>query len=189
MHFSDILAEELRLAGVPAGSRDQVPALSSNLTISLPLQRSDTLELSGGAGPLSVSFQEYTRSGKLSRHGGTTVVAGNAKTGYLRETGGQIHGRMAFTAASGAGVRIQAEWASSPEDVLVSIVKDGAEFVFDAAEVAEAIAGAPPRPLALESLSGREPHPASGRNDSQTMGYNARALPVQERPSNVAAVS
>ena len=189
LHFSDILAEELRQAGVPAHPREQLPALSSDMTVSLQLQRADTLELSGVTGPFPVSFQEYTRHGKLSRHGGTTVVTGTAKTGYLRETGGEIHGRMAFTTASGAGVSIQADWASSPEDVLVSVVKDGAEFFFDAAEVTEAIAGSPARPLALESTSGREPHHASGRNDSQGMVYNARALPVKRRPSNMAAVS
>ena len=190
MNFSDVLAREMRQAGLPAALQDMYVSSSPipAHTCSNNPSRPDTLELSCRARSLSASFQEFAREWGQNRQNVTTLVAGNDDTGYIWATDGKLHGRMAFTTVSGIGVTIRAEQGASPEDVLFFVVKDGEEHVYGIAEVAAAAEEFDISPLpALEALPRRESRSTSGRLASQS--YNARALPVHHWSSSVVAVS
>ena len=184
--FAEILAREMEQAGVAAQQRLPLPA---HVSVSLPPEeaqlpqslQADKLSFSGKARLLSTSMLQFAKDkGRLWRRD-SGIVAGNAATGYLWKSNEGIRGHMTFSTDSGAVVDIRAGLEDkSGDDVLISVQKDGRQFVLDIEELAEAAKGPVVTPfLALENESSNSRTVDADPECSPSVFYDSRAMPVE----------
>lgn len=195
MHFADILAQEMNSSTAAAPFDRNLPAVphtSSSTEPRLPqrLHEPDTLRFSGEARVLSASLRQFAEDRDRVWWRDSGIIAGNADAGYLWDSEGRISGHMRFSTDSGAVVRIQTGQGGGPdEDVRVSVLKDGRQFVFGIHELAEAADCPAISPfLALENDTPRvQVKSHAGQDARRVLSYNAQALPVRANGSAPAA--